>query len=79
MITTRYLCKWTNLDTGEYYYQACTEVDLGTFPQELRELESKGSWQHETLIRFYEEEREDYIDALHLIASEAILDPLCLN
>ena len=79
MVSKRYLCKWTNLDTGEYYYQACIEADLGVFPKELRELESQSSWQHETLVYFYHEEYEDYVDALHLVATEAVLDPKCLN
>lgn len=78
MVHKRFLCKWTDTKTSRYYYYACKEEDIGEFPEELRQFKD-ASWQHEALLYFFEDELEGYKDALHLIATEAVLDPLCLN
>lgn len=78
MVYKRFLCKWTDTKTNRYYYVACKKEEIGEFPEELRQFKD-ASWQHETLLYFFEDDLEAYRDALHNVATEAVLDPLCLN
>ena len=77
MINKLYLCKWTNHDTGDYYYLVCKSEDLGVFPPSLGEYE-ESSWYHESLVYFYTD-TDEYKDYLHDVAFTAIHDPKCLN